>query len=127
MARMTKPLTATEIKTVKSKDKDYKLFDGGGLYLLVKKTGGKLWRFKYRFEGKEKVIAIGRYPDVSLADTRKKREKHKVDVAIGIDVYQYYLGERGYSLLNYIWPPSKSEGCFGFEQVIAFCCCGSCR
>ena len=86
MARMTKPLTATEIKTVKPKEKDFKLFDGGGLYLLVKKTGGKLWRFKYRFEGKEKVIAIGVYPEVSLADARKKRESFKADVANGIDV-----------------------------------------
>lgn len=86
MARMTKPLTATEIKTIKSREKDFKLFDGGGLYLLVKRTGGKLWRLKYRFEGKEKVLTLGKYPEVSLADVRKKREDIKAKVASGIDI-----------------------------------------
>ena len=55
MARITKPLTSTEVKTAKPKEKDYKLFDGGGLFLLVAKTGGKRWRLKYRFNNKEKI------------------------------------------------------------------------
>ena len=52
----------------KPKEKDYKLFDGGGLYLLVKTNGGKYWRLKCRIYGKEKLLAIGIYPTVTLAD-----------------------------------------------------------
>ncbi len=68
MPRATKPLTDTEIKKAKPKAKDYKLFDGHGLYLLVTKAGGKLWRLKYRIHEKEKLIALGAYPNVPLAN-----------------------------------------------------------
>ncbi len=67
-------LTNTAIQSAKSKDKLYKLTDEKGLYLLVNKTGGKLWRFDYRFEGKRKTLAMGVYPDVSLADATVKRD-----------------------------------------------------
>jgi len=59
MARSTTVLTATQTKQVKSKDKDYKLFDGGGLFLLVTKRGSKLWRLKYKYDGKEKLLSLG--------------------------------------------------------------------
>ena len=72
MPRATKQLTVTEINNAKSKNKDYKLFDGQGLYLLVTKTGSKLWRLKYRINEKEKLIALGAYPDVPLATGTKK-------------------------------------------------------
>jgi len=85
MARTTLPLTATQIKTAKAKEKDYKLFDGGGLFLLVAKTGGKRWRLKYRFNNKEKVIALGTYPNFSLKDVRAIRDEYKSLVAKGID------------------------------------------
>ncbi|KAB7886402.1 tyrosine-type recombinase/integrase [Poseidonibacter ostreae] len=85
MARSTLPLTATQIKTTKAKEKDYKLFDGGGLFLLVAKTGGKRWRFKYRFNNKEKIIALGTYPSLSLKDARAKREEYKSLIANDID------------------------------------------
>lgn len=85
MARSTLPLTATQIKTTKPKEKDYKLFDGGGLFLLVAKTGGKRWRFKYRFNNKEKIIALGTYPSLSLKDARAKREEYKSLIANDID------------------------------------------
>ena len=55
MARRTAPLTATEIKAAKPKERAYKLFDGGGLYLLVAKSGGKLWYLKYRFNGTRRM------------------------------------------------------------------------
>jgi len=58
-------LTDIQVKTAKPKDKDYKLGDAGGLYLFVTVAGGKLWRFKYRFEGKEKRLSLGAYPDVA--------------------------------------------------------------
>jgi len=81
MARVTTPLTDTKIKTAKAKDKDYKLFDGGGLFLLVTKRNTKLWRLKYRFDGKEKLLSLGAYPSISLIQARVLREQHKSDIA----------------------------------------------
>lgn len=85
MARKAIPLTDTEIKKAKSAEKDYKLFDGGGLFLLIKPTGGKLWRLKYLFEGKEKLISLGTYPETTLAEARAKRDEYKREIAKGID------------------------------------------
>lgn len=72
-------------RTAKAKDKPYKLSDGDGLFLLVTPNGGKWWRFKYRFGGKEKLLSLGTYPEVSLADAREKREAARKQVAAGID------------------------------------------
>ncbi len=63
-------LTDTAIKRSRPSEKPYKLADGKGLYLLVNPTGSKLWRWKYRHDGKEKLMPFGAYPDVSLADAR---------------------------------------------------------
>ena len=71
------PLTALAVKQAKPKEKDYKLADGGGMYLLVTKKGGKYWRLKYRFAGKEKVLALGVYPTVTLEEAREARLKAK--------------------------------------------------
>lgn len=68
-------LTDPKIKQAKGKDKDYKLSDEKGLYLLVKKNGAKYWRVKYRFGGKEKTFAIGVYPEVTLKDARDERDE----------------------------------------------------
>ncbi len=68
-------LSARQIQTAKPKDKEYKLSDERGLYLLVKPNGARYWRMKYRFAGKEKKLSIGVYPDVSLADARVKRDE----------------------------------------------------
>ncbi len=64
------PLTATAIQKATASEKDRKLSDGRGLYLLIAKTGSKYWRLKYRFGGKEKLLALGVYPEVSLKDAR---------------------------------------------------------
>lgn len=74
MPKKTAPLSDVQINKAKPKDKDYKLTDGGGLFLLLTPSGGKLWRLKYRFDGKEKLLALGQYPAVSLADARQRRE-----------------------------------------------------
>ena len=68
-------LTDVKVKTAKPKEKPYKLADGGGMYLLINANGSKYWRMKYRFAGKEKMLSIGVYPDVSLADAREKRNE----------------------------------------------------
>lgn len=65
-------LTNTEVLKAKPGPSPIKMADGRGLYLLITPTGSKLWRWKYRFLGKEKLMAIGAYPDVSLAQARDK-------------------------------------------------------
>jgi len=78
-------LNARQVDTAKPKDKPYKLADGGGLYLLIKPNGARYWRLKYRVAGKEKLLALGVYPDVTLADARAKRDEAKRGIAGGID------------------------------------------
>lgn len=78
-------LTARQISTAKHQDKPYKLSDGGGMYLLVNPNGSRYWRLKYRYAGKEKLLALGVYPDVTLADARNKRNEAKRVLAAGAD------------------------------------------
>ncbi len=85
MARTITALSDTQIKLAKAKDKDYKLFDGGGLFLFVSKAGGKHWRLKYKFDGKEKLLTLGKYPEIKLLKARELREKYKIDIANGIN------------------------------------------
>jgi len=77
-------LTATAVKQAKTKTKPYKLADGGGLYLHLK-TAGKYWRYKYRYAGKEKLLALGTYPEISLADARKLHLEARENLENGID------------------------------------------
>lgn len=79
------PLTDTAIKNAKPGEKHIKLFDGGGLYLEVSPAGGKWWRLKYRFRGKEKRISLGVYPAVSLKEARNRRDSAKTLIASGVD------------------------------------------
>ena len=85
MARTTKPLSDKEISSAKPREKEYKLFDGGGLYIAITPDGGKRWRLKYIIDGKEKRISLGTYPSTSLAKAREKREQLKVNIADCID------------------------------------------
>ncbi len=62
---------------LKAGEKDYKRSDSGGLFMLVTKTGSKLWRYAYSFDAKQKLLAIGQYPVISLADARIKRDDAK--------------------------------------------------
>lgn len=78
-------LTDTAIRNTKPRDRDYKLADGGGLYLLITPAGGKLWRLKFRTDGREKKLAIGSYPEISLGDARKRRDEARELLAAGKD------------------------------------------
>lgn len=78
-------LSDTKVRTLKPKDKAFKLTDEKGLFLLVTSAGGKLWRFKYRIDGKEKLLAFGSYPDISLADAREARDQARKVIAAGND------------------------------------------
>ena len=81
-------LTDTEIRNARPKDKPYKLTDGQGLYLLVTPKGSKLWRLKYRIGGIEKTLSLGKYPQVSLKETRNKVFEAKQGLSSGIDPSQ---------------------------------------
>ncbi len=78
-------LSPKKIENAKPKDADYKLTDGGSLYLLVKKNGTKAWRMNYRFNGKQATLALGVYPDVPLATARKRRDEARQLLADGRD------------------------------------------
>jgi hypothetical protein len=70
-------LTDATIRAAKGREKAYKLTDGGGLYVQVTPGGSKLWRMRYEFGGKEKLLSFGRYPDLGLADARDRRQAAK--------------------------------------------------
>lgn len=78
-------LSDKKIRAVKPRKKDYKLFDGNGLFLLVSKSGGKWWRVKYRFGGKERKLSVGAYPDVSLKEARNRCLELRKQLEVGID------------------------------------------
>lgn len=123
---MLSALSDAAIRKTKPKEKPYKLFDGGGLFLLVTPTkngelppaaGGKWWRFKYRFKGKEKLLSFGTYPEVSLAAAREKRDAARKQVAAGIDPSasrkedkEQWSGEGSFEAVAREWIELKSLG-----------------
>lgn len=78
-------LTDVAIRNAKPGAKAAKLADGGGMFLLVTPAGGKLWRLKYRVEGREKLLAIGAYPEIGLGEARRRREEARDLIALGKD------------------------------------------
>lgn len=88
------PLSDVAIRKAKPADKPQRLFDGGGLYLEVMPTGGKLWRWKYRYAGKEKRLALGGYPAVGLAEARERQGAARKLLAAGIDPGEQRKAER---------------------------------
>jgi len=79
------PLTDAQIRSAKAGEKPTKLSDGGGLFLLLQPNGGKWWRYKYRFLKKEKLLSLGAYPDVSLAEARERHAQARKALAAGND------------------------------------------
>jgi hypothetical protein len=88
MAIKIPPLTHAAIKSAKTDGKTKKLFDGGGLFLLLSPNGNKGWRFKYRFNGKEKQISFGVFPQVTLAEAREKRDQARKQLENNVDPSQ---------------------------------------
>ena len=78
-------LTDRAVRNSKPQEKPYKLSDGGGLHVVFQPGGSKLWRLKYRFAGKEKLLSFGSYPTVSIASARQNREEAKKQIAAGLD------------------------------------------
>ena len=93
-------LTARQVETAKPKEKSYKLFDGGGLYLEVTAKGSRYWRMKYRFGGKEKRLAFGVFPTVTLAEAREMRNQAKKVFAAGGDPGEIKKEEKAIQKLN---------------------------
>jgi integrase len=85
MPKTVAPLSDTQIKNARPKDKDYTLTDGGGLYLLIKATGSKIWRLQYSIGGKRYLTSFGAYPAVGLAEAREKRTVYQKDISKGIN------------------------------------------
>lgn len=82
---MASKLKDSQIRALKPTGKVQKISDGGGLYLHVTEKGSKLWRMAYSFEGKQKLLSLGAYPEVSLLDARRRRDEAKQQLANGID------------------------------------------
>lgn len=88
MPKLATPLTDTQVRNAKAKDKSYKLSDGGGLYLLVSTEGSKYWRMDYRLNGGRNTLSFGKYPEVPLSDARKYRHEARSQIAKGVDPSQ---------------------------------------
>jgi Arm DNA-binding domain len=78
-------LTNAVISASKPREKTFKLADGGGLYLLVTPAGSRWWRLRFRVRGKEQMLSLGIFPDVSLKEARERRDQGRRDLAKGID------------------------------------------
>ncbi len=81
-------LTDVKVRSAKPEEKAYKLTDGDGMFLLVHPNNSKYWRLRYRFEGKEKTLALGVYPDVTLSEARQKRDDARRLISSGVDPCQ---------------------------------------
>lgn len=93
-------LSETQVRKVRPLRHQYKLTDGGGLYLLVAPTGGRYWRYNYRFGGKNKTLALGVYPDVPLAKARARHQLARQQLADGIDPCAMKRDDRRKNALN---------------------------
>jgi len=82
---LSRKLTDMRLRRLKSRRIVRKISDGGGLYVLVAPTGGRYWRYNYRFDGKQKTIALGIYPDVSLDQARARHQAARRLLAAGVD------------------------------------------
>jgi integrase len=94
------PMTDTKARNAKPRDKQYKIYDSDGLFMLVAPAGGKWWRFKYRFAGKEKLMSLGTYPEVSLLQARRHRDEARQQVVDGVDPVQARKEEKAAKILN---------------------------
>ncbi len=101
------PLTNIAVRKAMPGKKSYKLYDERGLLLFISPSGGKWWRLKYRFNGKEKQLSLGVFPDVSLKDARERRDEARKLVANGIDPSEYRKAQKA----------SGADGKNSFEVV----------
>ncbi|SUC32969.1 Putative prophage CPS-53 integrase [Providencia rettgeri] len=103
-------LTDAKIRAAKPDVKSYKLTDGAGLHLLVHTNGSKYWRLRYRHLGKEKTLALGLYPGVSLSEARLKRDEARKLIADGIDRANKNVWLKQLLMLISLLKPSQDNG-----------------
>jgi len=106
-------LTDAQVRNAKSSATPYKLADGGGLFLLVQPRGGKLWRLKYRIDGREGLFAVGKYPAMSLADARRERDAARGLVKQGIHPAHERREAKRQNILEAEARRCEAEGAFG--------------
>jgi len=94
------PLSAVAIRNAKPGTKPRRLYDSGGLYLEVAPTGGRWWRFAYRYGGKRKLLSLGVFPDVSLVDARERRDEARKLLASGVDPSAHRKAEKRAAILR---------------------------
>ena len=99
-------LTDVKVRNAKPADKPVKLTDGNGMHLLIHPNGSKYWRLQYRFAGKQKLLALGVYPAISLADARNRRDDARRLIAAGIDPSEKKKAEK-----------VEQSGALAFESV----------
>lgn len=113
------PLTELKIKNLKPKDKAYREYDTGGLYMQVSPAGGRLWRWKYQMNNKEQVLALGKYPQIGLAQARKLRDEARALVDAGkhptrekkaVKLKRLVEGENTFAKICRKWLAHKSTG-----------------
>ncbi|WP_234003131.1 integrase arm-type DNA-binding domain-containing protein [Erythrobacter sp. SAORIC-644] len=107
-------LSEMQIKKAKASDRPYKLADGEGLFLLVQRNGSKLWRLKYRFRGKEKLLSFGPYPDIGIASARELKKLAKATLAQGKDPMVHKPGrdfeeERTFRSVASMWHRNRED------------------
>ena len=112
-------LTELTIKNLKATGKVYRVADGGGLTLEISATGSKLWRLRYRYQGKGQMIALGKYPAISLAEARRKRDEMKTQIVEGKHLSRekklqklrdQHKGENSFRKTAIRWMETKQSG-----------------
>ncbi len=93
-------LTEISARNAQVKDKQYKLSDSDGMYLLIKPNGGKYWRLKYRYAGKEKIYALGVYPETSLKKARELKDEIRIKLRNNIDPTSERKNQKQQAILN---------------------------
>ena len=104
-------LTDTAVRNAKPKEKPYKLGDSGGLYVIVRPNGSKLWRYKYRLGGKANSRGLGKYPDVGLKEARRRRDECRQDVANGVNPRGRWKATHAASMDDTTEPLPESTRC----------------
>ncbi|MEX3583675.1 MAG: Arm DNA-binding domain-containing protein [Burkholderia sp.] len=115
------PLTDVEIRKNAPREKKYRLADGGGMYLEVHPNGSRYWHLKYRLAAKEKLLALGVYPTVTLKEAREKRENAKKKLSNGIDPGEARQAEKRTLIATMPKTPSRQSRGNGMQNFQRIC------